>query len=89
MYEEFDEYEECFTTNYEERRGLQHDLEYRIEELEKILKIKDFEEMKKKALEYEDYWCTTDIREDSTKEEIIESIKEEIESLENEWEDLD
>jgi len=81
--------EECFTTNYEERRSQQHDLEYRMEELEKILKIKDFEEMKKKALEYEDYWCTTDIRKDSTKEEIIESIKEEIESLESEWRDLD
>lgn len=81
--------EECFTTNYEERRSLQRDLEYRMEELEKILKIKDFEEMKKKALEYEDMWCCTDIREDSTKEEIVESIEEEIESLENEWRDLD
>jgi hypothetical protein len=89
MYEEFDECEDCCTINYEERRSQQHDLEYRMEELEKILKIKDFEEMKKKALEYEDYWCCTDIREDSTKEEIIESIKEEIESLESEWRDLD
>ena len=89
MNEEFDEYEECSTINYEERKRLQDDIENRVKELQIILEIKDFEEMKKRALEYEDNWCTTDIRKDSTKEEIIESIKEEIESLESEWRDLD
>jgi hypothetical protein len=86
MYEEFDE---CTRDEYIERKELQNDIEERVKELEIILQIKDFEEMKKRALEYEKTWLTTDIREDSTKEEIIESIKEEIESLESEWRDLD
>lgn len=81
--------EECFTTNYEERKRLQDDIEDRVKELQIILEIKDFEEMKKRALEYEDNWCTTDIRKDSTKEELIEAINDEIRNLEEQWLELD
>jgi hypothetical protein len=85
MYEEFDE---CTRDEYIERKELQNDIEERVKELEIILQIKDFEEMKKRALEYEKTWLTTDIREDSTKEEIIDNIEDEIRYLQEDWKEL-
>ena len=71
------------------KRDLQNSLDERIERLEEIKKIQDFKEMKKEALDYEDEYFCTDIRENSTKEELIEAIDDEIRNLEEQWLELD
>ena len=71
------------------KRDLQNSLDERIERLEKIKKIQDFKEMKKEALDYEDEYFCTDIRENSTKEELIEALDDEIRNLEEQWLELE
>ena len=70
-------------------RGLQNEIEEKQWRLEQIKGIKNFDELKKEALIYEDENMCTDIRENSTKEELIEAINDEIESLTNEWKRLE
>lgn len=70
-------------------RSLQNEIEEKQWRLEQIKKIENFDKMLKEALDYEDENMSTDIREDSTKEELIEAINDEIESLTNEWKRLE
>ena len=61
-------------------------LEEMIENIWNILDIKNNEELKQKALAYENEWLSTDIREDSTIEEIKEYLWEEYLRLKKELE---